>query len=171
MDPVTGAAAPELAPFNGAVEIGLRTLCILVAAFPVAQSVQRLTALDYFIVHSDDVPGGPEGLHPQTPYRSGEILARRGIVQEGVLLYESRGLIERQYTPDGLFYTATDRAAGFLDALSATYVDDLRDRATWAADALAVRDDADLAEFVRDHVGEWGAEFTMQSVLWEEDER
>jgi hypothetical protein len=171
MGALTDATAPEPAPFNGPVEIGLRALCILVAAFPVAQSVQRLTALDYFVVHSDDVPGGPAGLHPQTPYRSGEILARRGIVQEGVLLYESRGLIERQYSVEGLFYTATDRAAAFLDALAATYVDALRDRATWAADALAARDDDDLAAFVRDHIGEWGAEFTMQSVLWQEDEQ
>lgn len=93
-------------------------------------------------------------------------------MQEGVLLYESRGLIQRQYSADGLFCAATDRAAGFLDALAATYVDGLRDRAAWAADVLATRDDDDLASFVRDHIGEWGAEFTMQSVLWqEEDER
>jgi hypothetical protein len=53
------------APFNSAVEIGLRSLCLLTAAFPAAYSLQRLVVFDYLLVHSDDMPGGPPGLHPQ----------------------------------------------------------------------------------------------------------
>jgi hypothetical protein len=162
--------AASSAPFNGSVEIGLRALCVLTAAFPIPHSVQRLTVLDYLVVHSDDVPDGPAGLHPKTPYRGGEILARRGVLQEGLLLYQSRGLVERRFADDGVFYVATDRSAGFLDSMDASYVEDLRDRAAWVLDDLGVLNDAALGAFVSESIGEWGAEFTMQSVLRGEDE-
>lgn len=165
-----GAGEAPLATFNGSVEVGLRALCVLAAAFPEAYSVERLTVLDYLVVHSDDVPDGPRGLHPRTPYRSGEILARRGVIQEGLLLYQSRGLVERQFIPAGFYYAATDRSAAFLDALEASYVGDLRDRAAWVIAHHAELDDAALNTLVTDHIGEWGAEFTMQSVLRSEDE-
>jgi hypothetical protein len=158
-------------PFNGSVEIGLRALCILAAAFPNPHSVQRLTAFDYLVVHSDDVPDGPTGLHPQTPNRGGEILARRGILQEGLLLYQSRGLIERRFADDGVYYAATERSAGFLDALGASYVGDLRERAAWVVDGMGELDDTALGAFVRERIGDWGAEFTMQSVLWGEEDQ
>ena len=87
-----------VSPFNGPVEIGLRALCVLTTAFPAAYALQRLVVFDYLLVHSDDIEGGPEGLHPRTPHRGGEILVRRGVIQDGLTLYESRGLIERVYT-------------------------------------------------------------------------
>lgn len=50
-----------VSPFNGPVEIGLRALCVLTTAFPSAYALQRLVIFDYFLVHSDDIDGGPEG--------------------------------------------------------------------------------------------------------------
>jgi hypothetical protein len=156
-------------PFNGKLEVGLRALCVLTAGYPDHYSVQRLTALDYLVVHSDDVPGGPISLHPRTPYRGGEILVRRGVLQEGLALYWSRALIERQFAEEGLYYAATEQSAAFLDALQSRYVDALRDRANWLVDRFGPESDEELADFVRENVGEWGAEFTLQSVLREEE--
>ena len=106
-----------IAPFYGPVEIGLRALAVLNDAYPDAYSLQRLVVFDYLIVHSDDVPDGPSGLHPKTPHRGGELLVRRGTLQEGLLLYQSRGLVERRYENSGVFFAATDRSAAFLDVL------------------------------------------------------
>lgn len=167
---IAGAIPPRhTAPFNGAVEIGLRALCILSAAFSDCYSLQRLTILDYLVVHSDDLPDGPRGLHPQTPNRGGEILVRRDALQRGLLLYESRGLVARRFEPDGVFYAATDHSAAFLDALDTYYVEDLRDRATWIVEGPGRLDDTSLDELVKDHIGEWGAEFALQSVLRTEE--
>ena len=47
----------RLSPFNGRIEVGLRALCVLAVAYPEGYSVQRLTALDYLLVHSEDIPG------------------------------------------------------------------------------------------------------------------
>lgn len=164
----TGRWSQFAIPFNGAVEIGLRSLCVLTAAYPSSYSLQRLVIFDYLLVHSDDIPGGPAGLHPQTPHRGGEILVRRGVLQDGLLLYQSRGLIERIYN-DGVFFAATDRSGGFLDALSTGYVAGLRQRADWVVDSLGPLNDVEIDAIVRERIGKWGAEFTMQSVLWAEE--
>lgn len=158
-----------VSPFNGPVEIGLRALCILTTAFPAAYALQRLVVFDYFLVHSDDIEGGPEGLHPRTPHRGGEILVRRGVIQDGVTLYESRGLIGRVYKDGGIFFAATDKSADFLDTLSTEYLADLRERAAWVVESFGALDDAELDAMVRERIGTWGAEFSMESVLWTEE--
>jgi hypothetical protein len=161
----TSSILPPSPTFNSAVEVGLRALCVLTAGHPERHSLQRLTIYDYLLVHSDDIDGGPAGLHPRTPHRSGELLARRGILQDALLLYASRGLIDRRYDADGVHFAASDLASGFLDTLTVDYVHDLRDRADWIAQTYGAVDDAGLVSIVDEGLGRWGAEFTMQSVL------
>ena len=155
-----------ITPFNGPVEIGLRALAILNDAYPSAFSLQRLIVLDYLVVHSDDIPGGPTGLHPQTPHRSGELLVRRSMLEEGLLLFLSRGLIDRHFTEHGVLFSATDRSAGFLDALSSEYLAHLRERAGWLVTEFGGLTDNEMTQLAERHIGEWGAEFEMESVLY-----
>jgi hypothetical protein len=89
-------------------------------------------------------------------------------LQEGLALYESRGLIERVYRDGGIFFAATDKSAEFLDALSTDYLTRLRGCADWLVEHFGLVDDAELGEKVRDRIGTWGAEFSMESVLWTE---
>jgi hypothetical protein len=141
----------------------------LTTAFPTAYALQRLVVFDYFLVHSDDIEGGPDGLHPRTPHRGGEILVRRRVLQEGLTLYESRGLVDRIYQDGGIFFAATDKSADFLDTLSTDYLIALRQRADWVVDSFGLFDDAALDLIVRERIGIWGAEFSMESVLWTEE--
>ncbi len=154
-------------PFNGPIEIGLRALVVLTEAFPATYSLQRLVISDYLVVHSDDADG-PEGLHPQTPRRSGELLVRRESLQRGLLLYQSRGLIERRYEPDGIMFAATEASAAFIDVLESQYVFDLRSRAEWLISQFHGLADKEFYDFVKERLGNWGAEFEFESVLWEE---
>lgn len=163
------AAAGRVSPFNGAVEIGLRALSVLAEASPAQYSLERIVVCDYLVVHSDDIPGGPGGLHPRTPHRSGELLVRRKAVQEGLQLFESRGLIVRHYLPAGIAFSAAEGASAFLDVLQTSYVKQLRDRATWLVETFEQASDDEIASMVRKQVGNWGAEFTMESVLWSDE--
>jgi hypothetical protein len=158
-----------LPPFNGPIEIGLRALTLLSEVFPTPYSLQRLVVSDYLLVHSDDLPDGPLGLHPKTPHRGGELLVRRAVLERGLMLYQSRGLLERHYTEAGVMFAATDRTAGFLDALSSDYAAQLRERAAWLASLLGDVSDSELLKIANSQVGEWGAEFAMESVLKVED--
>ena len=159
----------QLPPFNGPIEIGLRAIMLLSEAFPSAYSLQQLVVSDYLLVHSDDLPGGPIGLHPKTPHRGGELLVRRVVLEEGLMLYQSRGLLERQYTEAGVMFAATERTAAFLDALSTAYATQLRQRAAWLVSFLDETPDSKLLQISNNQAGEWGAEFAMESILKVED--
>lgn len=158
----------NLAPFNSPTEIGLRSTVALFEMYPDAASLQRLVVYDYLLVHSDDVPGGPAGLHPKTPYRSGELLIRRDTLQKGLLLYISRGLVRGAYLPEGIRYSATERTGGFIESFDAVYVSDLRTRSAWLVDQFGERTDQQLDDFAREHLGEWGAEFEADAFSGDE---
>ncbi len=153
-------------PFNGPVEIGLRTLVVLADAFPRSYEVQSLVVFDYLLVHSDDIEGGPPGVHPKTPHRGGELLVRREALQRGLLLFESRNLVIKVFRDDGISYSATDSAALFLDAITAPYIEKLRNRATWLIERFGEMQEEEIRELARANIDKWGAEFTSESLLW-----
>lgn len=156
--------------FNGPIETGLRSLVILTEAYPSKCSLQRLIIFDYFCIHSDDLQAGPEGLHPKTPYRGGEILVRRQTLQEGLSFYIEHGLITFDCASDGFFYIASEHAESFLKMLTAPYTIMLMQRAKWVVEHFCVMSDSELQNFAQQHIENWGAEFEMQSVLWEDAE-
>ena len=123
-------------PFNTPLETGLRSVAILVATFPRAFDLQRLVAFDHLVVHTGDL-GGPESLHPELPMRSAEMLVRRGLVERGLLLMLSRGLVDRVVDNAGLSYRAGDFAETFLASLLSPYLIALRERAAWVAEKFA----------------------------------
>lgn len=153
--------------FNGALETGLRSLTLLVGVFPEAISLQRLVVFDYLVVHTEDVDGGSASLHPATPRRGAELLVRRDRIQAGLRLYESRNLIDRRFENGGVYFAASEGAGAFLDAFGARYVAEMRDRATWVADRFRDMDDVQLRAYVDARVGDWGAEFEFESLLWD----
>lgn len=118
-------------PFNSPLETGVRSLAILVAAFPIAFDIQRLVEMDYLVVHSGDADG-PQSLHAPLPLRSGELLVRRGLIEKGLLLMMSRGLIQRIPKDNGFNYLAGEAAAPFMSSLTAEYSQQLMARAYWA---------------------------------------
>jgi hypothetical protein len=91
------------------------------------------------------------------------------VLQDGLTLYESRGLIERVYKDGGIFFAATDRSADFLDTLSTEYLKALRERSDWVVDSFGLLADGELDAMVGERIGTWGAEFSMESVLWTEE--
>lgn len=145
-------------PFNSPLETGLRSLAILEAAFPNRYDLQRLVELDYLVVHSADV-GGPASLHAPLPLRAGELLVRRQLVERGLLLMMSKGLIERHAAVDGIEYVAGDIASPYLASLTAPYTLQLRERARWLVDNFAGFTTAELRSLIRRFFEHWTSEF------------
>lgn len=85
--------------FNSPLEAGIRAVSILGAAYPQTYDLQRLVAFDYLLVHTGDI-GGPDNLHPPTPMRSAELLVRRKLVEQSLLLMMTRDLVEREVTSE-----------------------------------------------------------------------
>lgn len=154
--------------FNGPIEVGLRSLVVLLEVYPEGLDLQRLVIFDYLLVHSGDITGGPASIHPPSPLRAGEVAIRRGLIEHGLNLYACRGLVVRQLTREGIFYVAEEDAAIFVDAMNAEYVRDLRDRADWLFREFGLLPDSELEAILSESMGRWRTEFTFLEV--EEDD-
>jgi hypothetical protein len=148
----------NLTPFNTPLETGVRALTLLDAFFPLTLDLQRLVDFDYLVVHSGDA-GGPQSLHPPLPLRSGELLVRHEIIEKGLLLMMSRGLVCRILSTAGIQYQATDSTNSFLNGLSSSYIAKLRERANWVAMHFRDSTDKEIEEIIRHFFKEWTTKF------------
>jgi hypothetical protein len=153
-----GAERKTTPTFNSPLETGIRSVGILVAAYPKTFDLQRLVAFDYLVVHTGDM-GGPESLHPGLPLRSAELLVRRGLVERGLLLMISRRLIEREATAQGIYYRAGELAETFLSSLTSPYLLALRERAVWVASSFASMEQDTFRQTFNSAFGRWIEEF------------
>lgn len=156
--------------FNTPLECGLRSAAVLLAAYPQSCDLQRLVQYDYLLVHSGDVTGGPPSIHPSTPHRSGELLVRRELVQQGLDFMLTKLVVERTFSHHGIVFVAGEYAVTFLGALTSSYVAQLRDRAQWVIDRFQTMPDAELGTYMRERWSEWGAEFVRTALLEEAEE-
>ena len=147
-------------PFNSPLETGIRSVGILVAAFPESFDLQRLIVFDHLVVHTGDLDG-PTSLHPNIPMRSAELLVRRGIVERGLLLMISRGLVDRQASNEGIFYRAGELADTFLSSLTSPYLKGLQDRANWVVNQFGTLSDLELKQTINHVFDRWLEEFQI----------
>ena len=146
-------------PFNSPLETGIRSLAILTAIFPKSLDLQYLVFFDYLTVHSGDVEEGPKSLHAPLPLRSGELTVRRDLIERGLLLMMSRGLVQKLPTSSGFQYTVTDTAGAFLSMLSSQYISRLKERAEWVATKFAEASYEDLKVLERNFFQDWSTQF------------
>lgn len=154
---MTSTAKPML--FNSPLETGVRSIVLLNAAEPNAYDLAHLTWLDHLVVHTRDLPGGLPSLHPDIPQRSGELIVRRQIVEEGLKLMIRLHMIETRYTSDGILYAATEQASLFVQLLRSPYGKQLKERARWLIDYITENDPAFLVDLIKQKVGRWTIEF------------
>lgn len=144
--------------FNGPLEAGIRAVSILGAAYPQTYDLQRLVALDYLLVHTGDI-NGPENLHPPTPMQSAELLVRRKLVEQSLLLMMTRDLVEREVTPEGIKYGAGENAATFLSSVSSNYLLSLKNRAEWLVKTIDDLTDEQFRSMMLQFFDKWVEEF------------
>ncbi len=145
--------------FNNDIETGLRVLIILHAANPEAIDIQRIMYYDYLAIHSGDVENGPSSIHPATPNRTGEILVRRKIIEEGINSFVKRGLINKNFSHDGIDFCASDNASIFLDLLEEEYTNQLKHRAKWVVENFSHFSIKKLNTYMKNNLDNWGGEF------------
>src|SRR5215831_12796855 len=146
--------ADAVQTFNSPIETGMRALILLAAAYPAQLDLQRLLEYDYMMVHTGDVDG-PPSVHPALPLRSGELLVRRQLIERGLMLMISRGLVSRHATQNGFMYQAEDDAGPFLDALTAEYLDELKDRASWVVDRFSQISNTEIRTMLSEIYDQW----------------
>lgn len=145
--------------FNGPVEFGIRSALILVAAYPHALDLQRILVLDYVMVHSGDIVGGPNSLHAPSPMRGGEISIRRGLVEQGLQLLASRGLVKRTFEKEGILYQAKDLTNLYISSMHGAYFEALKIRSLWAVSLTETMNGDEINHFLQQSTSAWKTEF------------
>ena len=151
--------------FNTPLEVGVRCAALLFADRPNSRDLTRIVQYEYLLVHSGDVEDGPASLHPATPHRAGELLVRRGLVENGLLFMLARNIVCRILGETGISYGTGEYSRPFFDALAAPYTLSLLERATWVVKKFGALPDDELSGFMRDHWSDWGSEFSREAFV------
>lgn len=147
--------------FNSTLETGVRSICILVADLSNQFDIQQLLALDHIVVHTGDIENAPPSLHPNILQRSGELLVRKPLIENGLVLMESKRLVQKVITPDGFYYCATELASVFIESLTNEYIKELSQRAQWAVTMYNDYGDRLFSEIFNSAFDRWRYEFQI----------
>jgi hypothetical protein len=161
MEKVKEGSRPH--PFNSALETGIRALVLLEAFHPRHCDLTELTWFDHLVVHTSDIQGDdvPLSLHPDLPNRTGELLVRRRLVEDSLLLMQRVHLVNAVDSSEGISFTASEDAPSFLALLKAPYTVELKDRAAGLAKRFAAMSKSTIGELVDEKIGRWTAEFQI----------
>jgi hypothetical protein len=152
--------------YNSAIEAAVRVLALLVELYPEQADQNKLVLLDYLLVHSGDAQG-PVSLHPPMPHRTGEIVVRRGLLDQGLYILTVRNLAVVHHDESGISYSASEESAPFLLGLGSDYVLRLQEYATWVRMHFGTWTAPRLQEYFDRNLDRWGGEFTLASVTAE----
>jgi hypothetical protein len=144
MKPTRRRALPV---FNSPFELGIRMVYLLQSLGPRGADLQKLVLLDYAIVYSADLDG-PSSLHTPVPFRGAELLSRRELIEQGLYLMSTRGLVTASWDDNGITYHAGQESRSMTSSLTSTYLRKLETRC----------DSADLTKQFADSGHLWGAE-------------
>lgn len=144
--------------FNSPFETGVRAAFILSAAYPKSFDLAHLVALDHFVVHSADI-GGPESLHPATSTHAAEMLVRRELVREGLILMQSRQLVEFLADNSGFKYRAGPEIPTFTSTLRSTYFLKLEMCARFLVRRIDGLSDEEFDSLIEDQLERWAIQF------------
>lgn len=143
--------------FNSPLELGLRMVYLLQALSPQGADLQKLVLLDYAVVYSADLDG-PSSLHTPIPFRGAELLSRRELIERGLHLMSTRGLVTAVWAEDGITYYAGEIARMLTTSLTSQYLRDLDLRCHWAAEHFGSSDSGELTDEFAASGHLWGAE-------------
>jgi hypothetical protein len=91
--------------------------------------------------------------------RAGELLVRRELIEKGLLLMMSRGLVARSASGAGIEYKAAERTAAYLAALISPYMVTLRERARWAMDTFGSMSTQQIRGVTQRFFEQWSSQF------------
>ena len=104
-------------------------------------------------------PATAASLHPTLPQRSGEMLVRRRLIEDGIKLMRRFEMIEQHSANDGIVYQATDNAFAFTELLVSEYAAKLKLSANWLALKVSELGNDGLVALVNQKLGRWSLEF------------
>ncbi|RWX54859.1 ABC-three component system middle component 2 [Photobacterium chitinilyticum] len=149
--------------YNNQLEFGLRALVILSHVYPHECDLEKLSYLDYIIVHSGDFNEYLKSIHAPIPYRSTEVLVRREQMKRGINLLCNYGLAMPVFLEKGFYYRISEEGVPFLDSLAEAYVKYVDERASWAVREFGKYSSSELSNLICEANIDGDAEIVFQT--------
>ena len=132
---------------------------------PQSCDIQRLIYYDYFLIHASDIDNDYESIHPDTPYRSGEIAIKREVLHKGLVLLCKKDLINIEFLENGIYYKASELTENFLNYFESSYFAKLNTMSKYIIEFFNDFSDEKLSNFVENKIRNWGVEFVKESII------
>jgi len=91
--------------------------------------------------------------------RAGEISLRRGLVEQGLQLLASRGLVKRTLDHNGILYQAEDLTNLYISSMRGNYFEALKIRSLWAVSLTEPMNDEAINRLRQQSTSAWKMEF------------
>lgn len=117
--------------FNSTIEIGLRILILLNSNHTQLFNLEKLTYLDYLLLHSGDIKNAPQSLLPNSPYRFFEFHVNKEKIANAIEYLWKKGLIDVEYKENGIFYKSNRLTGLFVSNLKSQFSKELKNTALW----------------------------------------
>jgi hypothetical protein len=160
MGQVKSVRRHALPVFNSPFELGIRMVYLLQSLGPRGADLQKLVLLDYAVVYSADV-NGPSSLHTPVPFRGAELMSRRELIEQGLYLMSTRGLVTASWDENGITYYAGEASRLMTTSLTSEYLRKLEARCDWVATHYGNANSEELTVQFADSGHLWGAEIEM----------
>lgn len=140
--------------FNSPYEIGSRALLIL-ATINYPLSLEALIFLDYILVHSGDFHNGPVSLHANIPYREGELVVKRKVLNQSLSLFISKGLIHKKFYKNGIYFEKNELTELFISNFKSSYFKKLEDVVEWIRLNVPCENEKNIKKYFKKFVAVW----------------
>lgn len=150
--------------YNSKIEVGARVL-ILLKAFNKPLDIQSIVYLDFLMLHYGDVDNKYDSLHPNNPYHSVEVLVKRNIIRDSLLLLCKKGLVDVIFSEKGIEYFAGLNSAKFLEYFESEYSNELHLFAEIVAKKFKELDEKQLAKYIENNLDKWKGEFEHETLF------
>ncbi|KTD85682.1 hypothetical protein UQ64_19515 [Paenibacillus etheri] len=117
---------------------------------------------DYFILHLGDIDNEYISLHPDNPNHSSEIAIRRNIINNGLTLLVSKGLLDIKYTKSGIYYKKNQITDPFVKLFSNGYVEHLKRNISVVNEKFSDFSDVQIYKYINKNIGSWKGEFEKE---------
>ena len=141
------------------IEYGLRALILVSVLDDCELSFEKLLVYDYMLTNFNDFDSSYESVNPDTSYRLAKLLVKRQTYKGGLNYCVIKNLIDINYTPKGILYTATSLTTTFIDHMSTPYVNKLKRCASQILDVFGCTELDDLQRLIDEKIREHGVVF------------
>lgn len=150
--------------FNSPLEFSLRCLCIIEKNENQGIDLDRLVYYDYLILNTGDITE-LSSIHPALPFRGAQVLVKREIIKQALVLLISKQLVDLKFDNNGMRYYKNNLTTPFLSFFGSDYLIELDKRVSWVSQNFSSHSDTKLNEYINNNLDKWGGEFVKESIF------